>query len=260
MTDKWRVMMKSKLIMIALVLGISFVQAGCSADEKTDMVMQGASAANLKSEDKEEIALDKETGYKKNDTIFTPRERHVYNANDTDKNLLLQFLNDEVPIINYEEEGKIVYFSDLDTDGIGPLDRKRYHIVDMDGDGRQDFCFTYPASRDVIRYNEKMECFELWLSELNKQFPIGNKQMYFAMFNTITIYSYLRYDEFANLLEERVYSVREDYDKEKDEHYTVYEIDFEPVSESEWKEATAYFFELKESAPEALSYQDLLSD
>ncbi len=32
---------------------------------------------------------------------ITPRDKHIYNLTDADKNLLLQFLNDEIPIINY---------------------------------------------------------------------------------------------------------------------------------------------------------------
>ena len=201
-------------------------------------------------------------------TDFELRERNEYNKNDYDKNLLLQFLHDEIPIINYQQEGRTVYFSDLRNDSpisYIPEDTlgsvfDYFYIVDMDGDKKPEFAFCPPGGRDLIKYNEEIGCFELWLSETYHHYPIGDGQIYVILPTQPMVYVYEKYDEYANLIDSKVFSIGEEYSKEKNESYMVYEIDSIPVSENEWYNETAYLFELIENAPKALQYQDLLSN
>lgn len=188
------------------------------------------------------------------DTEFTPRDKHVYNSADADKNLLLQFLNDELPIINYIESGekKTVYYSQLD----GGYDY--FYIVDMDGDGKKEFCIFITAENLIIKYNEQKECFEVWLRTRIQEKPIGDGKAYAIDAHTDTRYSYYEYDENGNLIVEKYYSIGRIYDEDSDEGNMQYLIGTEVVSKEEWEKETAYLFDMMESAPPALTYDDLL--
>lgn len=184
-------------------------------------------------------------------------DRLVYNENDSNKNLLLQFLHDEMLIVNYADKGDAFYYSDL-VDENENMEYSKYFIVDMDGDGNEEFGYFHHSVLDIIKYNEGKEYFELWISVKSQQRPIGNGEMYAIITSQPIIYEYYLYDEKANLMESCYYRIGEKYNKEKDATYMVYEINGESVSEERWNLETEYFFKLKEEAPKAISYQELL--
>lgn len=180
------------------------------------------------------------------DTEFEPRERHTYNASDPDKNLFLQFINDEIPLINYEGKG-VVYYSELNAY------EDIYCIVDMDGDGKNEFCFNTVVTNNVIKYNEEKQCFEIWTQTGFHVRPIGNGKMYELPQHIDFIYTEYYYDRKGKLLKGRSYAMwRYNEDKIK------YEIAGREVSKEEWEKATAEYFEAIENAPPTLTYEQLL--
>jgi len=182
----------------------------------------------------------------------TSSVRHEYNSNDPNKNLFLQFLHDEIPVTNYGEDNKALFFSDIDSAKIEKED-KRFFIVDMDGDGKPELCYLYPAMLDIVRYNEETECFELWLSEGQHQRPLGEGQMWeHTSLMSAFVDSYFLYDEHANLLKSISYGMGA---KDLDTNY--YQIDGVDVTEGEWRTASAWLLKLIENAPEPLSLNEL---
>jgi hypothetical protein len=121
-------------------------------------------------------------------------KKHIYNENDPNKNLFLRFLNNEIPIVNYNNgcEMKTVYFNDISS--LWDIDDKRFFMVDMTGDGILEFCYLIAGCIEIIKYNEEEDSFYLWLFETNHHRPIGNGQMYFASYNLTTIFAYYVYD------------------------------------------------------------------
>ena len=184
-------------------------------------------------------------------------DRVVYNEHDLSKNLLLQFLHDEIPIVNYNNEGDVVYYSDL-VDVNENLETSKFFIVDMDGNGNDEYGYFHHPMLDIIKYNEEKEYFELWISVKSQQRPIGNGKMYAITTSQPIIYEYYLYDENANLIESSYYRTGEEYDKEKEVPYKVYEINDKYVSEETWNVETEYLFNLIEEAPKPLGYQELL--
>jgi len=186
-----------------------------------------------------------------NTTAPKPRERHEYNKHNPDKNLFLQFLHDEIPVVNMDGSEKTFYFSDLSE--VADEDRKIFYIVDMDGDGKPELCCKYQelAAINIMRYNEEKDCFDLWLSGLSQQFPLGNGEMY-IIGNSWT--SYHLYDENANLIEEIVYS----FNRGPDVKFWIDKNGFQKeVAEDDWNSESAWLFELIENAPKPISYKEL---
>lgn len=181
------------------------------------------------------------------DTEFEPRERHTYNASDPDKNLFLQFINDEIPLINYEGKG-VVYYSELNAY------EDIYCIVDMDGDGINEFCFNTVVTNNVIKYNEEKQCFEIWTRARFHARPIGNGRMYEMPQNIDLMYRDYSYDKNGNLVKEKLYTI---WDPGTDK--VQYTLDGRrEVSKEEWEKATAEYFEAIENAPPTLTYEQLL--
>lgn len=249
---------KSKLILWMCLCVMIFMLLGCGKNEvvANDYVIKwdsfqienGCFYLNKRSD------ITEVQEQKNEITEFTPRDKHIYNSTDADKNLLLQFLNDEIPIINYIESGekKTVYYSELDSG------YDYFYIVDMDGDGKKEFCIFITAETLIIKYNEQKESFEVWLRTRIQEKPIGNGKTYAIDSHTDTGYSYYEYDENGELIEEKYYSIGRIYDENNDEGTMQYLIGTKVVSKEEWEEETAYLFDMMEAAPSALTYDDLL--
>ncbi|MEH2957284.1 hypothetical protein [Candidatus Merdisoma sp. JLR.KK006] len=197
------------------------------------------------------------------------KERHIYNENNPDKNLFLQFLHDEIPITHYPYEWiegttiyKTLYFSEIiDEFGFYP----ELYMVDMDGDGIQEYCFRIVALLNTIKYNEELGCFEIWLQEREQQKPIGNGQMYSKDFHTDTRYGYYLYDKNANLIEYKLYTVTPMSDGNGGEcvKYSIWDEEkgvFDVVTEEVWNKETKFLFELIDHASKPMSYEELLGD
>ena len=107
-----------------------------------------------------------------------PRKRHEYNKYNPDKNLFLQFLNDEIPLVGHDELEGTIYFSDFNMYELND-DEERFYIVDMNGDGNPEFGYIHVGMLYMLRYNEEKDCFELWLAETQRQRPLGNGKMYY---------------------------------------------------------------------------------
>jgi len=188
-------------------------------------------------------------------TAPEPRERHEYNKHNPDKNLFLQYLNDEIPLVFDAAGNKAHYFSYGSDDA--ETSEMRFYIVDMDGDGKPEFCYRYHSSFDIIRYNEEKSYFELWFSGRQQCTPLGNGKIH-EHFSSANMFadSYQTYDNAGNLIESITLSrgVRppsvEDY----------FAIDYVDVTEEEWSAADARMRKLFENAPKALSYQELLDE
>ena len=191
------------------------------------------------------------------DDLDFPKEKHTYNAEDSDKNLFLQFLHDEIPIVDYMYEGNIAYYSDIRS--IGDTDFKQFYIVDMTGNGKMDFCFFDTGVREIIVYDEQREVFTVWLTMRSQQYPLGNGKTFSIDEHMELKYGYQVYDEHVGLIAEHLYMQEIGVEPTNYRHWIFsQEADnFEPVSENEWNEAIAFLFELIENKPEPLSFSEL---
>lgn len=168
-------------------------------------------------------------------------KRHIYNANSYEKNLLLQFLHDEIPL--EDSTGKLVYFSEYSEHG-----GLYYYIVDVDGDGQLDYSYWETGGNTFIRYMKEKGRFEVWLCTRTDCYPIGNGVMIDVVANTSSWYTYMVYDSEANLVKETTYM--EGWDGCK-------KIDGVEVTEEEWDRQTEFLFEAYENRPQPLSYEEL---
>ena len=204
------------------------------------------------------MTLTTEQFVTKIETEPEPRERHEYNKLNPDKNLLLQYLYDEIPLY-FANSSKTYYFSELSE--IIDEDEKNFYVIDMDMDGKPEFGIISPELGAIIliRYNEQKDCFESWLEERRQQLPLGNGRMYeISSSASYQVYSYLVYDENANLIK------RIDYSKLFEGPDVAYEIDTDDerkkVTEKEWHAESAWLFRLIENAPKPLSYTELYDE
>lgn len=254
--------MKKQIFIVAFLIFIINV-AGCGSDK--DNITSGKISKGYCT--KIDILLEIYENSKMEEV--QARERHVYNTSNPDKNLFLQFLHDEIPIIHYpygwiegETIYKTLYFSEI-KDEFGSF--PEFYMVDMDGDGRQEYCFGVPALLNTIKYNEELGCFEIWLQERNQQKPIGNGQMYSKDFHTDTGYGYYLYDENANLIEYKLYTITPMSDGNGGEYikYSIWDEEkgiFNVVTEEAWNEETEFLFKLIDDAPKPMSYEELLGE
>ncbi len=209
--------------------------------------------------------LSKKLSTKNIDTTFDESNDNMENININDKKLFLQFLNNKIPVKDYEYSGVVMYYSDIiNKYGYGnenPKDSNSiFFITDMTGDGKKDFAYFYNASIDIITYDEEEKIFKLWFTGKSQLRPIGNKEMYSIITSQPIVYEHFTYDEKTNLLSHKTYTSGEIYDEIEKATTIIYKIDDKVVSEEKWKEETKYFFELKSNAPMSLSYEDLISD
>lgn len=168
-------------------------------------------------------------------------KKHVYNKNSDEKNLLLQFLHDEIPL--EISEGEYVYFSEYSENG-----GLYYYIVDVDGDGQSEYSYWEPGGHTFIRYMKEKGCFEIWLCTRTDCYPIGNGVMIDFVANTSSWYTYMIYDSEANLVKETIYMDGGDGCKK---------IDDIEVTEEEWNERTELLFEQYKNRPRPFSYEEL---
>lgn len=168
-------------------------------------------------------------------------KRHIYNENSYEKNLLLQFLHDEIPL--EDSTGKLVYFSEFSEKG-----GLYYYIVDMDGDGQPEYSYWETGGNTFIRYMKDKGCFEVWLCARTDCYPIGNGVMIDLVANTSSWYTYMVYDSEANLIKETTYMYGWDGCKK---------IDGAEVTEEEWNKETEYLFEAYRNRPQPFSYEEL---
>ncbi len=199
------------------------------------------------------------------------RERHIYNKNDEQKNRFLQFLNDEIPIVDYDVDNyppETVYASEIFLDV-----RERncmpnmYYVLDMDGDGEDEFCFYSWLVLNIIKYDHEREVFTLWKYVDWRNKPLRTGEMY-AVYNAEHVpatksWVYETYDKDGSSLITNLYSmtweedgeiqyiIRENMGKDNDSGHQI-------VSEEEWLERRAYLIDLIEDAPEWITYEDLL--
>ena len=199
------------------------------------------------------------------------RERHIYNKNDEQKNRFLQFLNDEIPIVDYDVDNyplETVYASEIYMgDSEGNLMPDMYYVLDMDRDGEDEFCFYSLMVLNIIKYDHDREVFTLWKDVDWKYKPLREGEMY-AAYNGEHVpptreWIYKSYDRDGNTLELNMYSII--LTGEDTREYEIWEntgnnMDalIEVVSEEEWLERRAYLIDLIEDAPEWITYEDLL--
>lgn len=258
--------MKKQILIVILLIFILKV-TGCGSDKNNSMTL---GKINEGSCNKINILLEIYENNKMEEVHA--KERHIYNASNPDKNLFLQFLHDEIPVINYpygQREGKAIYktlyFSEIkDEFGFSP-EFSEFYMVDMDGDGIQEYCFKIPALLNTIKYNEELQCFEVWLQERNQQKPIGNGQMYSKDFHTDTRYGYYLYDKDANLIEYKLYTITPMSDGNGGEcvEYSIWDEEkgvFNVVTEEVWNDETEFLFKLIDEAPKPMSYEELLEE
>lgn len=236
--------MMKKILCVSILIFVIFTFVAC--DGKTGVVSTNDELIKEKSISDEEVIEIEETDSQAN----------VYNELDSSKKLLLRFLNDEVPIVNYLENGDRKYYSDISDVNIS-LEDSKFYIVDMDGDGTNEFGYYRYPMLDIIKYDKEDDNFELWISVKSQQRPIGEGEMYAIITSQPIIYEYYQYDKDANLVESDYYRSGEEIDKENETVTLIYEVNGENVSLEEWNNETEYFFTRKDSAPNPLTYQEL---
>lgn len=209
-----------KSVYLLLVLFFIFILAGSQSEDNIGMMNE---FANIR------ISLPK-----------IPK-RHIYNDNSYEKNQLLQFLHDEIPL--EISTGELVYFSKFSEHG-----GLYYYIVDMDGDGRAEYSYWETGGHTFIRYMEEKGCFEIWLCARTDSYPIGNGVMIDLVANTSSWYTYMVYDSNANRIEETTYMDGWDGCKK---------INGEEVTEEEWDKRTEILFEAYNNRPQPFRYEEL---
>ena len=249
-------MKNQNLIILLLVIVLSLI--GCSHEEVK--IVSGGVALF----DKVEIQNLEEPKPE-------ARERHIYNKNDEQKNRFLQFLNDEIPIVEYnvyKYPSETVYASEIYMgDSEGNLMPDMYYVLDMDRDGEDEFCFYSLMVLNIIKYDHEREVFTLWKYFDWKYKPLREGEMYAIVDGDFVpakrSWIYETYDKDGNSLitnlysmiweedKEVQYAIRENMGKEDDSGHQI-------VSEEEWLERRAYLIDLIEDAPEWITYEDLL--
>lgn len=180
----------------------------------------------------------------------------VYNEDDSSKNLLLRFLNDELPIVNYKGASNKLFYSDIADPNIR-LEESKFFIVDMDGDGKDEYGFCIHPMLEIIKYDDEKEQFEVWISIKSQQRPIGDGEMYAIITGQPMIYEYYKYDTDANLLESQYYTIDEEVDEENNTSSIIYSVNGNNVTEEVWRNQTNKFFRLKDLAPNPIEYEQL---
>lgn len=183
-------------------------------------------------------------------------QKNVTIESDSSKCLLLSFINNEIPLVDYPKIGDVKYYNDISDSNIS-LDESTFYVLDVDGDGVDEYGYYYYPMLNIIKYNKVNDDFELWLSVDSKQRPIGNGELISIITSQPIIYEYYKYDEGANMVESIYYRTGEEVDEETGEVKVIYEINGESVSEEVWISETEYFFLRKDKAPNPLTYQEL---
>lgn len=197
---------------------------------------------------------------------FQPR--NVYNPYDSDKNLFLQFLNNEIPLIdNREGTMRVLFFEDLLEETTSQTEASGYYIVDITGDGAKDFCVVIQPLIFIFTYDENTGFFRLWMVERSQQCPLENRQMYSCDVHTQIIWSHHFLDETGEVIYEisyvsEPYVYMESVDSWR-VNYSITteregEVTTEQVSEQVWRENVQKLWNLIEQAPPLLQYEDLL--
>lgn len=242
-------MKKYLIILISLLMLLALM--ACS-EQKGNLVTSGEPEQSTYEDNSENRNLNN-TEPLVNDTKLTDI---IYNENDSSKNLLLRFLNDELPIVNYKGASDKLFYSDISDPNI-KLEESEFFIVDMDGDGKDEYGFFIHPMLEIIKYDDEKEQFELWLSVKSQQRPIGKGEMYAIITGQPIIYEYYKYDADANLLESQYYTIGEEVNKENNTSSTIYRVNGINVTEEEWNNQTKQFFNLKELAPNPIGYEQL---
>lgn len=123
---------------------------------------------------------------------------------DADKNLLLQFVNNEIPLIeNREKKIHILYLEELLKEYTSRTEASGYYILDITGDGKKDFCVVIQPLIFIFTYDENTKFFQLWAVERSQQIPLENRQMFSCDVHTQTIWTHYFMDQNG----EMIYSV-----------------------------------------------------
>lgn len=179
------------------------------------------------------------------------------------KERFIRFMNDEIPVSNHPERGEMVYFSQIDDfGGIASWDeeiqaRKRFYIMDMNRDGIPDICYENRISFDILVYNDETECFDLWFTDVAKYSPLRTGELTGHWHYTWVGDTHLILDENGGQASEVRFISEPHLNTETGEEYSDFFIDDKEVSEEEWHAESAYLYELRETAPEAMSYAEL---
>lgn len=180
------------------------------------------------------------------------KTRSIYNKNDIDVNRFLQYLNDEIPL--YLKNDSYIYCSERVEDNVEDM----YYIVDIDGDGENEFIYYYYPNADIIKYDSSNDSFVLWLETYYRDKPLTTLQMYSFSSGQFLMYEHYVFNEFSDVILTEGYVLGEvpDTDGNPKIHYY---INGEEVTEIKWSTKSKSFFELKENAPKELKYADMLS-
>lgn len=192
---------------------------------------------------------------------------NIYNKYDADKNLLLQFVNNEIPLIESREKKiHILCLEELLKEYTSRTEASGYYILDITGDGKKDFCVVIQPLIFIFTYDENTKFFQLWAVERSQQIPLENRQMFSCDVHTQTIWTHY----FMNQNGEMIYSVSyqaEPYDYMESEgswqvNYSITtgkqgEVTTEQVSQQAWTESVQELLHLAEQAPPLLQYDDL---
>lgn len=184
-----------------------------------------------------------------------PNERTTHNENDIEKDRLLAFLNNEVPVVEYPlgEPGVSLYYGDIcDEVSEEKQDEPCYGIMDVTGNGENEYIFYNGNTAVCMTYDEEKEQFGcLLFSDTVDTFFLGKGQVMSYHPGETNIYTYSVYDERGGLTESRQFAITLT-------ETPVITIDGEPVTEDTWKEEFDWIMDLYHTRPEIITFEELL--
>lgn len=188
--------------------------------------------------------------------VVQPNERTLHNADDVEKDRFLAFLNDEIPIADYpfSEEESVLYYGDFkDREWENPQDEPCYGILDVTGDGENEYVFYNGNTAVCMAYDEKEERFDcLFLWNTRQTYWLGEGQVLCFLPGETNVYTYLVYDE-GVLTETKKFSIALSEEP-------VIRIDDKNVTEERWKEEFDWIMDLYHTRPAMMTMEELLKN
>lgn len=238
------------------VIGMIISLCGCMGSGQTQMQEEQRTDSEIQMEP--QTAMQQETEDEYVETVIKPvvqpNERTLHNADDMEKDRFLAFLNDEIPVANYPsgEQGVVLYYGDFrDKAWENPQDEPCYGIMDVTGDGENEYVFYNGDTAVCMAYDEETEQFDcLFLWDTRQTFWLGQGRVLCFSPGETNVYTYLVYDE-GTLTESKKFAITLAED-------AVIRIDDEDVTEERWKEEFDWIMDLYHTRPAMLTLEELL--
>lgn len=184
-----------------------------------------------------------------------PNERTTHNENDVEKDRLLAFFNDEVPVTGYplaEPEVQLYYGDIRDGESEKKQDESCCGIMDVTGNGEREYIFYNGDTTVCMVYDDERErfnCLLFW--DTKNTFFLGDGQVLVYHQGQTNVYAYKVYDENGSLTEFKEFAITLTTGE------PVIQIDGKDVTEDTWKKEFDWIMDLYHTRPVMMTFEDL---